>query len=126
LSNNGIIKFFYLKQLYYVNKPRGYVLVTKKFWIPILIPQQHGENYPMELLRNTMLFVKKSNQYVKKSAIIELIQKTNSRKKKKPILSGTAGEMPKLKLGTNLILQINSLYLSIVLQKLTSLPAIFF
>ena len=42
------------------------VLVTKNSGSLILIPQQQGEKIiQIELLRNTMLFVK-SNQYIKK------------------------------------------------------------
>ena len=62
----------------------------------------------MEVLRNTMLFVK-SNQYIKKSSIIgELIStEKQTLTERKPILSATAGEIfiPKLKTKTNLITQ---------------------
>ena len=62
----------------------------------------------MELLRNTMLFVK-GNQYVKKSSIIGELISTGKQTltERKPILSQTAGEIfiPKLKTKTNLITQ---------------------
>merc|ERR1712127_881675 len=75
----------------------------------LLIPEQREEKMiQIELLRNTMLFIK-SNQYVKKSAIIgELIStEKQTLTERKPILSNTAGEIfiPKLKTRTNLITQ---------------------
>ena len=107
---NGIIKFSKILKTIILRTNRGDdVLVTKNSGSLILIPQQHGgEIIQMELLRNTMLFVK-SNQYVKKSAIIgELIStEKQTLTERKPILSGTAGEIfiPKLKTRTNLITQ---------------------
>jgi hypothetical protein len=85
------------------------VLVTKNSGSLIIIPEQKNEKIiQMELLRNTMLFVK-SNQYVKKSSIIgELIStEKQTLTERKPILSDTAGEIfiPKLKTKTNLITQ---------------------
>ncbi len=84
-------------------------MVTKNSGSLILIPEQPGEKIiQMELLRNTMLFVK-SNQYVKKSAIIgELIStEKQTLTERKPILSDTAGEIfiPRLKNRTNFITQ---------------------
>ena len=107
---NGVIKFSKILKTIILRTNRGDdVLVTKNSGSLILIPQQHGgEIIQMELLRNTMLFVK-SNQYVKKSAIIgELIStEKQTLTERKPILSGTAGEIfiPKLKTRTNLITQ---------------------
>ena len=106
----GIVKFSKLLKTITLRTNRGDdVLVTKNSGLLVLIPQELQKNIiQIELLRNTMLFVK-SNQYVKELEIIgELI--SNEKKtltEKKPILSFTAGEifMPKLKLETNLITQ---------------------
>ena len=107
---DGIIKFSKILKTIILRTNRGDdVLVTKNSGSLILIPEQHGEKIiQMELLRNTMLFVK-NNQYVKKSAIIgELIStEKQTLTERKPILSDTAGEIfiPKLKTRTNLITQ---------------------
>ena len=107
---NGVIKFSKILKTVILRTNRGDdVLVTKNSGSLILIPQRSSETIiQMELLRNTMLFVK-SNQYVKKSAIIgELIStEKQTLTERKPILSATAGEIfiPKLKTRTNLITQ---------------------
>jgi len=107
---NGIIKFSKILKTIILRTNRGDdVLVTKNAGSLILIPQQPKEKIiQIELLRNTMLFVK-SNQYIKKSAIIgELIStEKQTLTERKPILSATAGEIfiPKLKTRTNLITQ---------------------
>ena len=107
---NGIIKFSKILKTIILRTNRGDdVLVTKNSGSLILIPEQkHEKVIQLELLRNTMLFVK-SNQYVKKSAIIgELIStEKQTLTERKPILSDTAGEIfiPKLKTRTNLITQ---------------------
>nr|YP_010215334.1 RNA polymerase b''-subunit [Thalassiosira profunda]UBQ34815.1 RNA polymerase b''-subunit [Thalassiosira profunda] len=107
---NGIIKFSKILKTIILRTNRGDdVLVTKNSGSLILIPQQKEEKIiQMELLRNTMLFVK-SNQYVKKSSIIgELISlEKQTLTERKPILSDTSGEIfiPKLKTRTNLITQ---------------------
>ena len=107
---NGVIKFSKILKTIILRTNRGDdVLVTKNSGSLILIPQQQEEKIiQMELLRNTMLFVK-SNQYVKKSAIIgELIStEKQTLTERKPILSDTAGEIfiPRLKARTNLITQ---------------------
>ena len=107
---NGVIKFSKILKTIILRTNRGDdVLLTKNSGSLILIPQQGDEKIiQMELLRNTMLFVK-SNQYVKKSAIIgELIStEKQTLTESKPILSATAGEIfiPKLKTRTNLIIQ---------------------
>ena len=109
-STNGVIKFSKILKTIILRTNRGDdVLVTKNSGSLILIPEQHGEKIiQMELLRNTMLFVK-SNQYVKKSAIIgELIStEKQTLTERKPILSDTAGEIfiPRLKNRTNFITQ---------------------
>ena len=107
---NGIIKFSKILKTIILRTNRGEdVLVTKNSGSLILIPEQKKEKViQIELLRNTMLFVK-SNQYVKKSAIIgELIStEKQTLTERKPILSNTAGEIfiPRLKTRTNLITQ---------------------
>jgi hypothetical protein len=109
-STNGVIKFSKILKTIILRTNRGDdVLVTKNSGSLILIPEQHEEKIiQMELLRNTMLFVK-SNQYVKKSAIIgELIStEKQTLTERKPILSDTAGEIfiPRLKNRTNFITQ---------------------
>ena len=107
---NGIIKFSKILKTIILRTNRGDdVLVTKNSGSLILIPQQNEEKIiQMELLRNTMLFVK-SNQYVNTATIIgELIStEKQTLTERKPILSATAGEIfiPKLKTTTNLITQ---------------------
>ena len=107
---NGIIKFSKLLKTIILRTNRGDdVLVTKNSGSLILIPEEKDKKIiQMELLRNTMLFVK-SNQYVKKSEIIgELIStEKQTLTERKPILSDTAGEIliPRLKIRTNLITQ---------------------
>ena len=107
---NGIIKFSKLLKTIILRTNRGDdVLVTKNSGSLILIPEEKDKKIiQMELLRNTMLFVK-SNQYVKKSEIIgELIStEKQTLTERKPILSDTAGEIfiPRLKTRTNLITQ---------------------
>ena len=109
-STNGVIKFSKILKTIILRTNRGDdVLVTKNSGSLILIPEQHEEKIiQMELLRNTMLFVK-SNQYVKKSEIIgELIStEKQTLTERKPILSDTAGEIfiPRLKNRTNFITQ---------------------
>jgi hypothetical protein len=107
---DGIIKFSKILKTIILRTNRGDdVLLTKNSGSLILIPEQQGEEIiQMELLRNTMLFVK-SNQYIKKSAIIgELIStEKQTLTERKPILSDTSGEIyiPKLKTTMNLITQ---------------------
>ena len=107
---DGIIKFSKILKTIILRTNRGDdVLVTKNSGSLILIPEQQKEKIiQIELLRNTMLFVK-SNQYVKKSALIgELIStEKQTLTERKPILSNTAGEIfiPRLKTRTSLITQ---------------------
>lgn len=107
---NGVIKFSKILKTIILRTNRGDdVLVTKNSGSLILIPEKNEKKIiQIELLRNTMLFVK-SNQYVKKSAIIgELIStEKQTLTERKPILSDTAGEIfiPRLKNRTNLITQ---------------------
>src|SRR5210317_942462 len=107
---NGVVKFSKILKTIILRTNRGDdVLVTKNSGSLILIPEQREEKMiQIELLRNTMLFVK-SNQFIKKSAIIgELIStEKQTLTERKPILSDTAGEIfiPRLKARTNLITQ---------------------
>src|SRR6056300_1834077 len=107
---NGIIKFSKILKTIILRTNRGdEVLVTKNSGSLIVIPEQPNEKIiQVELLRNTILFVK-SNQFIKKSAIIgELIStEKQTLTERKPILSDTAGEIfiPRLKARTNLITQ---------------------
>jgi len=107
---NGIIKFSKLLKTIILRTNRGDdVLVTKNSGSLIVIPEQLNEKITqVELLRNTMLFVK-SNQYIKRASIIgELIStEKQTLTERKPILSDTAGEIfiPRLRTRTNLITQ---------------------
>ena len=107
---NGIIKFSkFLKTIVLRTNLGDDVLITKNSGSLILITQKGRKKIiQIELLRNTILFVK-NNQYIKKSEIIgELIStKKQTLTERKPILSDTAGEIfiPKLKIRTNLITQ---------------------
>ena len=107
---DGIIKFSKLLKTIILRTNRGdEVLLTKNSGSLILIPEQKSQKIiQIELLRNTMLFIK-NNQYVKKSAIIgELIStEKQTLTEQKPILSDTAGEIfiPKVKTKVNLVTQ---------------------
>nr|YP_009093165.1 RNA polymerase beta' subunit [Roundia cardiophora]AIR75838.1 RNA polymerase beta' subunit [Roundia cardiophora] len=109
-SLNGIIKFSkILKTLVLRTNQGDDVLLTKNSGSLLLIPEQKGEKaIQIELLRNTMLFVK-SNQYIKKSSLIgELIStEKQTLTESKPILSDSSGEVfiPRFKNKTNLINQ---------------------
>lgn len=107
---NGIIKFSKILKTLILRTNRGEeVLVTKNSGSLILIPEEFNESIvQIELLRNTMLFVK-SNQYIKKYSIIgELIStEKQTLTERKRILSDSGGEIyiPRLKTRTNLITQ---------------------
>ena len=104
---NGVIKFSKILKTIILRTNRGDdVLVTKNSGSLILVSRQDEKKIvQIELLRNTMLFVK-SNQYVKKLSIIgELISaEKQTLTERKPIVSHTAGEIfiPRLKTRTNL------------------------
>ena len=93
---NGIIKFSKILKTNILRTNRGEdVLVTKNSGSMIIVPEQeHKMILQIEVLRNTMLFVK-SNQYIKKHSIIgELIStEKQTSTERKPILSDTAGEI---------------------------------
>jgi DNA-directed RNA polymerase subunit beta' len=107
---NGIIKFSKILKTIILRTNRGDdVLLTKNSGSLIIIPEQsHQKIVQIELLRNTILFIK-SNQYIKKSSIIgELMSaKKQTLTESKPILSDTAGEIfiPRLKTKSNLTTQ---------------------
>nr|YP_009093438.1 RNA polymerase beta' subunit [Conticribra weissflogii]AIR76111.1 RNA polymerase beta' subunit [Conticribra weissflogii] len=107
---NGVIKFSKLLKTIILRTNRGDdVLLTKNSGSLILIPEkQNQELIQIELLRNTILFVK-SNQYIKKSSIIGELSTADKQTltERKPVLSDTAGEIfiPKLKITRNLITQ---------------------
>ena len=113
---NGIIKFSNLLKTIILRTNRGEdVLVTKNSGSLILIPESDDQEIiQLEVLCNTILFVK-SNQYIKKSAIIGELISTEKQKltERKLILSDTAGEIfiPKLKTKTTLITQNRLLWL---------------
>ena len=104
---NGLIKFSKILKTIILRTNRGDdVLLTRNSGSLILIPEQRNEEIiQIELLRNTILFIK-SNQYIKKSALIgELIStEKQTLTERKPILSNNAGEIyiSKLKTRTNL------------------------
>lgn len=108
--DNGIIKFSKILKTNILRTNRGEdVLVTKNSGSMIIVPEQDNKIIiQIEVLRNTMLFVK-SNQYIKKHSIIgELIStEKQTSTERKPILSDTAGEIyiPRLKTRRNLISQ---------------------
>nr|AWT38980.1 RNA polymerase beta' subunit [Eunotogramma sp.] len=107
---NGIIKFSKILKTLLLRTNRGEdVLLTKNSGSLIIIPdEKNQEPVQIELLRNTIIFVK-SNQYIKKSAIIGELTSTEkqTRTEIKPIFSDTSGEifMPRLKNRINLITQ---------------------
>ena len=107
---NGIIKFSKILNSVILRTNRGEdVLLTKNSGSIIIIPEQENKNIiQIELLRNTMLFVR-NNQYIKKGSIIgELISaEKQTSTERKPILSDTAGEIyiPRLKTRKHIIPQ---------------------
>ena len=107
---NGVIKFSKLLKAIILRTNRGDdVLLTKNSGSLVLIPEQQNQDIiQIELLRNTILFVK-SNQYIKKSSIIGELNTADKQTltERKPILSDTSGEIfiPKLKTTRNLITQ---------------------
>ena len=107
---DGIIKFSKILKTIILRTNRGEdVLVTKNSGSVIIIPKHYNESpIQIELLRNTMLYIK-SNQYIKKySRIGELIStEKQTSTEKKPILSDTSGEIyiPRLKTEINLMSQ---------------------
>ena len=83
------------------------VLVTKNSGYLVLIPDSQDQKIiQIEILRNTILFIK-NNQYIKKNAVIgELINVNKQIKREiKPIISYNSGEIivPKLKNKINLL-----------------------
>lgn len=107
---NGVIKFSKLLKTIILRTNRGDdVLLTKNSGSLILIPEERDQDIvQIELLRNTILFVK-SNQYIKKSSLIGELSSNDKQTltERKPILSDTSGEIfiPKLKTTMNLITQ---------------------
>ena len=107
---NGIIKFSKMLKTIILRTNRGEdVLVTKNSGSIIIVPEQYDKTITqIELLRNTMLFVR-NNQYIQKHSIIgELIStEKQTSTERKPILSDTAGEIyiPRLKIRKHIIPQ---------------------
>ena len=107
---DGLIKFSKILKTIILRTNRGEdVVITKSSGSLIIIPDSlTTEVVHIELLRNTILFVKQ-NQYVRKNSIIGEL--TNNEKQIKteikPIFANTSGEifMPRLKTQVN---QINS------------------
>ena len=107
---NGIIKFSKILKTKILRTNRGDdVLITKNSGSLIIIPEQINKKIiQIEVLRNTILFIK-SNQYIKESDIIGELGTAEKQTltESKPILSTTSGEIfiPRLKTKTNLITQ---------------------
>lgn len=107
-SHNGIIKFSKIIKTLTLRTNRGEdVLLTKNSGYLVIIPEQNEEGIiQLELLPNTILFIK-NNQYVKKGALLGELTKTEKQSKNeiKPVLSTTSGEifMPRLKNKLNFI-----------------------
>jgi DNA-directed RNA polymerase subunit beta' len=107
-SNNGIVKFSKIIKTLTLRTNRGEdVLLTKNSGYLVIIPEQKEEEIvQLELLPNTILFIK-NNQYVKKGALLGELTKTEKQTKNeiKPVLSTTSGEifMPHLKNKLNFI-----------------------
>jgi len=107
-SHNGIVKFSKIIKTLTLRTNRGEdVLLTKNSGYLVIIPEQKEEEIvQLELLPNTILFIK-NNQYVKKGALLGELTKTEKQTKNeiKPVLSTTSGEifMPRLKNKLNFI-----------------------
>jgi hypothetical protein len=107
-SQNGIIKFSKIIKTLTLRTNRGEdVLLTKNSGYLVIIPEQKTEEIiQLEVLPNTILFVK-NNQYIKKGLLIGELTKTEKQTKTeiKQVLSTSSGEifMPRLKNKFNFI-----------------------
>jgi len=105
---NGIIKFSKILKTLILRTNRGEdVLLTKNSAYLLIIPEKkEDELIQVEVLPNTILFIK-NNQYVKKDTIIGEVNKTEkqTRTEIKSVLSTNSGEvfMPRLKNKINFI-----------------------
>ena len=107
-SINGIIKFSKILKTLTLRTNRGEdVLLTKNSGSLVIIPENLNDSLiQLEVLPNTILFVK-NNQYIKKRMIIGELSNTTkqTRTEVKPILSTSSGEIliPRLKNKINFI-----------------------
>ena len=115
-SCNGIVKFSKILKTITLRTNRGEdVLVTKNSGSLVIIPQTSIDSIiKLELLPNTILFIK-NNQYVKKKMILGELSITNKqiRTEIKAILSTFSGEVfiPRLKNKSNSIIKNKLLWL---------------
>nr|YP_009029467.1 RNA polymerase b''-subunit [Lithodesmium undulatum]AGH28998.1 RNA polymerase b''-subunit [Lithodesmium undulatum] len=105
---NGVIKFGKILKMITLRTNRGEdVLLTKNSGSLIIISEEkRNEFIEIELLRNTILFIK-NNQYIKKDAIIGELSNNEKqvRTEIKPVYSHNSGEifLPRLKNKNNFI-----------------------
>ena len=105
---NGVIKFGKILKMVTLRTTRGEdVLLTKNSGSVIIISEEKNNEFvEIEVLRNTILFIK-NNQYIKKDTIIGELSNSDKqiRTEIKPVYSQTSGEifLPKLKTKKNFI-----------------------
>ena len=105
---SGVIKFGKILKMTTLRTNRGEdVLLTKNSGSLIIIPEEKNRKLrEIELLRNTILFIK-NNQYIKKDAIIGELSNSEKqiRTEIKPVCSHSSGEifLPRLKNKNNFI-----------------------
>lgn len=105
---SGVIKFGKILKMATLRTNRGEdVLLTKNSGSLIIIPEEKSDDFiEVELLRNTILFIK-NNQYIKKDVIIGELSNSEKqiRTEIKPVYSHNSGEifLPRLKNKSNFI-----------------------